>query len=141
MCSSDLEDLLSLARLDEGRGLDLTQQVPLTAVVSDATDDLHALDPERGIRVGTLELEAASDGSGSRFAFHEGTMPDVTLSGDGSRLRQVVTNIVGNIHRYTPADSPVELFVRYWSQSLEIIVKLYLIRGYNVIYVQFSLDT
>ena len=103
-----VEDLLSLARLDEGRGLDLTQQVPLTAVVSDATDDLHALDPERGIRVGTLELEAASDGSGSRFAFHEGTMPDVTLSGDGSRLRQVVTNIVGNIHRYTPADSPVE---------------------------------
>ena len=36
-------------------------------------------------------------------------MPQVTLSGDGSRLRQVVTNIVGNIHRYTPADSPVEV--------------------------------
>ncbi|RSX54681.1 sensor histidine kinase [Bifidobacterium samirii] len=103
-----VEDLLSLARLDEGRGIDLTQQVPLTAVVSDATDDLHALDPERGIRVGSLELEPSSDGSGSRFAFREGAMPDVTLSGDGSRLRQVVTNIVGNIHRYTPADSPVE---------------------------------
>ena len=36
-------------------------------------------------------------------------MPDITLTGDASRLRQVVTNIVGNIHRYTPADSPVEV--------------------------------
>ncbi|MBW3078152.1 sensor histidine kinase [Bifidobacterium simiiventris] len=104
-----VEDLLSLARLDEGRGIDLTQQVPLTSIVSDATEDLHALDPERGIRSGRLELVPAEDGSGSRFAFTPGDMPQITLSGDGSRLRQVVTNIVGNIHRYTPADSPVEV--------------------------------
>ena len=65
-----VEDLLSLARLDEGRGIDITQQVKLPSVVNDA---------------------------------------DITLTGDASRLRQVVTNIVGNIHRYTPADSPVEV--------------------------------
>lgn len=105
-----VEDLLSLARLDEGRGIDLTQQVPLTSIVSDATEDLHALDPERGIRKGRLTIERPADGSsGARFMFEEGDMPQVTLSGDGSRLRQVVTNIVGNIHRYTPADSPVEV--------------------------------
>ncbi|KFI52748.1 sensor histidine kinase [Bifidobacterium biavatii DSM 23969] len=104
-----VEDLLSLARLDEGRGIDLTQQVPLTSIVSDATDDLHALDPERGIREGRLELRRNEDGNGSDFTFVEGDMPQVTLTGDGSRLRQVVTNIVGNIHRYTPADSPVEV--------------------------------
>ncbi|MCH9277156.1 HAMP domain-containing histidine kinase [Bifidobacterium amazonense] len=104
-----VEDLLSLARLDEGRGIDLTQQVPLTSIVSDATDDLHALDPERGIREGHLELRRGEDGNGTDFAFVEGDMPQVTLTGDGSRLRQVVTNIVGNIHRYTPADSPVEV--------------------------------
>ncbi|MBT1161076.1 HAMP domain-containing histidine kinase [Bifidobacterium sp. SO1] len=104
-----VEDLLSLARLDEGRGIDLTQQVPLTSIVSDATEDLHALDPERGIRSGRLDLVPSEDGSGSRFVFEEGDMPQITLSGDGSRLRQVVTNIVGNIHRYTPADSPVEV--------------------------------
>ena len=33
-----VEDLLSLARLDEGRGIDITQQVNLTAIVKDAAD-------------------------------------------------------------------------------------------------------
>ena len=43
----------------------------------------------------------------AQFAFQNGQMPRIELKGDASRLRQVVTNIVGNIHRYTPADSPV----------------------------------
>ena len=103
-------DLLSLARLDEGRGIDITQQVKLTSVVNDAADDLPALDPDRGITCGQVVLQAGSDMEHpSRLAFQPGTMPDITLTGDASRLRQVVTNIVGNIHRYTPADSPVEV--------------------------------
>lgn len=107
-----VEDLLSLARLDEGRGIDITQQVKLTSVVNDAADDLHALDPDRGITCGQVVLQAGSDMEHpSRLAFQPGTMPDITLTGDASRLRQVVTNIVGNIHRYTPADSPVEVSV------------------------------
>ena len=93
-----VEDLLSLARLDEGRGIDITQQVPLTTLVTDATEDLHALDPVREIRRGTLTFQP--------------------LKGDGSRLRQVVTNIVGNIHRYTPADSPVEISVGVMPASI-----------------------
>lgn len=105
-----VEDLLSLARLDEGRGIDITQQVKLTSVVNDAADDLHALDPDRGITCGQVVLQAGSDMEHpSRLAFQPGTMPDITLTGDASRLRQVVMNIVGNIHRYTPADSPVEV--------------------------------
>lgn len=105
-----VEDLLSLARLDEGRGIDITQQVKLTSVVNDAADDLHALDPDRGITCGQVVLQAGSDMEHpSRLAFQPGTMPDITLTGDASRLRQVATNIVGNIHRYTPADSPVEV--------------------------------
>ena len=105
-----VEDLLSLARLDEGRGIDITQQVKLTSVVNDAADDLHALDPDRGITCGQVVLQAGSDMEHpSRLAFQPGTMPDITLTGDASRLRQVVTNIVGNIHRYTSADSPVEV--------------------------------
>lgn len=116
-----VEDLLSLARLDEGRGIDITQQVKLTSVVNDAADDLHALDPDRGITCGQVVLQAGSDMEHpSRLAFQPGTMPDITLTGDASRLRQVVTNIVGNIHRYTPADSPVEVSMGVLPASISL---------------------
>lgn len=112
-----VEDLLSLARLDEGRGIDMTQQVQITSIVNDAADDLHALDPERDITCGRVVLRSGGsttpgvEGTGSCLAFEAGDMPPITLTGDASRLRQVVTNIVGNIHRYTPTDSPVEVGV------------------------------
>lgn len=104
-----VEDLLSLARLDEGRGIDITQQVNLTAIVKDAADDLHALDPERGITCGAVGFMPRQGDEPSRLMFELKDLPAITLHGDASRLRQVVTNIVGNIHRYTPADSPVEV--------------------------------
>jgi two-component system OmpR family sensor kinase len=113
-----VEDLLSLARLDEGRGIDITQRVQLTILLADAADDLHALDPDRGITRGVVRL-----GSGpgeSYLRFEQGDMPQVTLKGDGSRLRQVITNIVGNIHRYTPADSPVEVALGVLPASIEL---------------------
>ncbi|PLS29026.1 sensor histidine kinase [Bifidobacterium parmae] len=105
-----VEDLLSLARLDEGRGIDMTQTVSLTGVVADALDDLHALDPEREVTRGTVAYTPAADlDHPSSLAIEAGDMTPVTLTGDASRLRQVVTNIVGNIHRYTPADSPARI--------------------------------
>lgn len=113
-----VEDLLSLARLDEGRGIDLTQQVPLTSLITDATDDLHALDPDRSIHRGTLEFRPKEGSVPSSLRFSDGPMPDIMLKGDGSRLRQVITNIVGNIHRYTPSDSPVEISVGVMPASI-----------------------
>ncbi|WEV68410.1 HAMP domain-containing sensor histidine kinase [Bifidobacterium sp. ESL0769] len=104
-----VEDLLSLARLDEGRGIDMTQQVNLAQQLKDAVDDLHALDNNRVIRRGRLELNAKDGNKPAHLVFREGEFSDITLTGDGSRLRQVITNIVGNIHRYTPSDSPVEV--------------------------------
>lgn len=91
-----VEDLLSLARLDEGRGIDITQQVKLTSVVRDAADDLHALDPDRGISCGQVVLQPGTDmDHPAQFVFQNGQMPQIELKGDASRLRQVVTNIVG----------------------------------------------
>lgn len=56
-----------------------------------------------------ISLEPARDlNHPAEFSLAEGDWPEVVLPGDASRLRQVVTNIVGNIHRYTPADSPAE---------------------------------
>lgn len=104
-----VEDLLSLARLDEGRGIDISQQVHLTSIVRDAADDLHALDPDRGITCGVVRFVPRNGEEAARLAFEQGDLPAISLNGDGSRLRQVVTNIVGNIHRYTPVDSPVEV--------------------------------
>ena len=104
-----VEDLLSLARLDEGRGIDMTQEVSLTSLVTDATDDLHALDPEREVTRGTVTLKPADGEHPCALEVVEGQMQPITLIGDASRLRQVVTNIVGNVHRYTPSDSPVRV--------------------------------
>jgi two-component system OmpR family sensor kinase len=104
-----VEDLLSLARLDEGRGIDVTGTVRLSSLATDAVDDLHALDPDRVITRARVTLNPALDLSHpATLGLAEGDWPDVTLPGDVSRLRQVVTNIVGNIHRYTPVDSPAE---------------------------------
>ncbi|WEV58348.1 HAMP domain-containing sensor histidine kinase [Bifidobacterium sp. ESL0728] len=113
-----VEDLLSLARLDEGRGIDMTQQVNLSQQLKDAVDDLHALDTDRVIRRGRLELNAKDGSKPSHLSFREGEFPSVTLTGDGSRLRQVITNIVGNIHRYTPSDSPVEVALAIMPASI-----------------------
>lgn len=105
-----VEDLLSLARLDEGRGIDMTQHVSLDSLVEDASDDLHALDPGREVTRGMVSLVSPGElGGPCKLGIVEGNLPSVALTGDGSRLRQVVTNIVGNIHRYTPADSPAQV--------------------------------
>ncbi|MDO4913346.1 MAG: HAMP domain-containing sensor histidine kinase [Bifidobacteriaceae bacterium] len=103
-----VEDLLSLARLDEGRGIDTSQEIEVSNIVSDACDDLHALDPERGISVGNLQLVTATGQQSAHFNFVADAMPLCTMKADATRLRQVITNIVGNIHRYTPNNTPVE---------------------------------
>lgn len=114
-----VEDLLSLARLDEGRGIDMTQQISLTSLVADATDDLHALDPEREVTRGTVVLKPADGEHPCTLEVEEGQLQPITLIGDASRLRQVVTNIIGNVHRYTPADSPVRISIGTMLASID----------------------
>ncbi|WP_246465134.1 sensor histidine kinase [Ruania alkalisoli] len=83
-----VNDLLALARLDEGRDL-RRDEVDLTAIARDAVGDLKALDPSRPV-----ELLASGP---------------VRVTGDADRLRQVVTNLIGNVVQHTPAGTPVEL--------------------------------
>jgi two-component system, OmpR family, sensor kinase len=93
-----VDDLLLLAQLDEGQH-DLVRPAPmdLRTLAVDALHDLRALDPTREISL------TGPDGS-----------PDpapAPVLGAESRLRRVVTNLVGNAIAHTPAGSPVRVGV------------------------------
>ncbi|MCR6688199.1 HAMP domain-containing sensor histidine kinase [Cellulomonas sp.] len=91
-----VEDLLSLARLDERRPL-RHDAVDLTVVAADAVSDLRALDPTRTARIVPL--------------VPGGPTGPVVVDGDEARLRQVVANLVGNVVQHTPPGTAVEIAV------------------------------
>ena len=84
-----VDDLLLLARLDEGRPLE-RKRVELEDVVRDAVETARAVEPERAIELTTEPVEVV---------------------GDGHRLRQVVDNLLANARSHTPAGSPVSVTV------------------------------
>lgn len=97
-----VNDLLVLARLDEGRPI-AREDVDLVALARDSVQDLHALDPTREVALVPLDAAAAPDDPA-------GQVPDTLIvEGDGDRLRQVVTNLIGNVARHTPAGTPAEI--------------------------------
>ncbi|MGI8810362.1 MAG: sensor histidine kinase [Acidimicrobiales bacterium] len=96
-----VDDLLLLARLDQGRPLERLP-VDLAQVAADAVDDARAVEPERTI---------ALDGPG----------PAVVL-GDELRLRQVAANLLANARQHTPATAAVRVGVRQENGSVVLEV-------------------
>ncbi len=88
--ASLVDDLLLLARLDEGRPL-ARDSVDLGVLGVDAAADARAVAPDRVITADVAE--------------------GVTVDGDEDRLRQVVGNLVGNALVHTPAGTPVSVHV------------------------------
>src|SRR5699024_11631200 len=82
-----VEDLLTLARLDEHRTIDY-QPIDLFGLASDLVVDTRATAPDRNITLTGL------DGVSS-------PQPAPTI-GDSDRLRQVISNLMTNVLRYTP---------------------------------------
>jgi len=83
-----VEELLLLARLDEGRTLDRAP-VDLAVLIDEVVADVSTTDPLRAI---SLNISAP-----------------VIVQGDAHDLRRVVTNLVNNALRYTPRDAIVEV--------------------------------
>ena len=84
-----VDDLLLLARLDQGRPLE-RESLDLAAVASDAVESARAIEPDR-----TIELVAGDP---------------VRIVGDASRLRQVIDNLLDNARVHAPG-SPVRVEV------------------------------
>jgi two-component system OmpR family sensor kinase len=95
-----VEDLFLLARLDEGRPLD-RKQVDLAAVVREAIDAAHVVDPERPVGV---------------------DLDDATVVGDRSRLRQVVDNLFANVRAHTSPETPVHVSLQRRDGVVELAV-------------------
>jgi two-component system OmpR family sensor kinase len=84
-----VEDLLLLARLDEGQPLE-REPVELSALAAEAVETARALDPARPI---DLTAERAR------------------VLGDRARLRRVLDNLLGNVRSHTPAGTPAHVRV------------------------------
>ena len=93
-----VEDLLKLARLDEGRQIKM-ETVDLYRIAAAGALDLSALSPEREISL--LHLD------GSPLELDQGEKALVLA--DRDQLTQVMTNLIGNVERYTSAQVPVEI--------------------------------
>ena len=81
-----VDDLLLLARLDQGRPMD-SEPIELTGLVAELVADARAVEPDR-------QIDEVSDGP-------------VTVRGDDVRLRQVVGNLLSNARAHTPPGAPV----------------------------------
>ena len=82
-----VDDLLLLARLDEGRPLE-REPVDLAAVVGEAVDAARVVDDERPIDVSVEPAEVV---------------------GDRDRLRQVIDNLLANVRAHTPPGTHVSV--------------------------------
>ncbi len=97
-----VDDLLLLARLDQGRPLE-RETVDLSRILDDAVSDARVLDPERPI--------AFEPTSG------------ILVPGDANRLRQVFDNLLANARTHTDPGTPVR--IRFATTAVAVTVHIH----------------
>jgi len=85
-----VDELLLLARLDQGRPLE-RDPVDLSSVAADAVEEARVIEPDRPV---TLAVAGP-----------------VVVVGDEHRLRQVAANLLANVRMHTPSGTPVRVGV------------------------------
>ncbi|MEY9951384.1 sensor histidine kinase [Leifsonia sp. EB34] len=100
--TSLVEDLLLLARLDEGRELD-RDPVDLSLLLIDAVSDAHAAGPDH-----TWRIELPEE--------------PVEVLGDAPRLHQVVMNLLANARVHTPEGTTVVAALAVDAATQEAVV-------------------
>ncbi len=97
-----VDDLLLLARLDQGRPLE-REPVDLAAVAGAAVESARTIAPDRPVE---LLVEGSS-----------------TVPGDEGRLRQVIDNLLDNARVHTPAGTPVRVRLRTEDGRVVLVVE------------------
>ena len=97
-----VNDLLTLARLDEGLPLERTP-VELVSLVSEAVRTAATVGPE--------------------WPVHFSATRPVEISGDKDRLRQVVDNLLANVRAHTQPGTPATVQVEQVGDEAEIVVR------------------
>ncbi len=95
-----VEDLLLLARLDEGRPL-ARELVELREVVAESVETARTLEPERLI---------------------ESRLEDATVIGDRDRLRQVVDNLLSNVRAHADRAASVSVTLERTGELVRLTV-------------------
>lgn len=108
-----VENLLALARLDETTPM-RTDDVDLRAIARDSLADLNAIDPSRPTNLLQLTPDggpSASDTPDGDTAPDDASVPPCVVVGDEALLRQVLTNLIGNIVQHTAPGTAVDIAV------------------------------
>ena len=95
-----VEDLLLLARLDEGRPLE-REPLDLADVVREAVDAARVVEPDRRLDV---------------------AVEPAPVVGDRARLRQVIDNLFANVRAHTPEGTPVSVGLEQVDGRVELRV-------------------
>jgi two-component system OmpR family sensor kinase len=96
-----VDDLLLLARTDQGRALE-KEPVDLARLARDAAGDFAAADPNRPLQ---RDLDESA-----------------VVVGDPIRLRQAIDNLLANVRSHTPPGTPARVSVRRNGEWVEVTV-------------------